>query len=388
MLDQKVADLATKMFKEYYSKADDFFPTELEKREFGFGDYEKKIAYRHLAFKTNAEFKKYVVDKGPPFISYSNAHYERPDGRPMEAKGWLGSELIFDLDASDLHLPCQKQHDRSWVCENCLDSVKKETIRLVEDFLVPDFGFSEKEIKVNFSGNRGYHVHVINRDIFKLDSKARRQISEYITGAGIDAGRLFELRSVERDDGRKIKVLYGPRPTDGGWGGKVARGMISALNTGVATLEETGVDKTLAKRLFKNRADIVLGISTGNWDKVMIPNKTEFWAGVLRKMAITQSDSIDRNVTNDTGHLIRLPNTLHGDTGLLGLDIGSVKGLDRFDPMRDAVVFKGKSMKVHINRAEKFMMNGEHFGPWDNATVELPLYVALYLLLKRVAVLA
>ncbi len=387
LLDQKVVGLVEQLIADYYATAGDIFPNAIEKREFGFGDFEKKISYRHFSFKSKGEFKKYAVDNAPAFISYSAAEYERPAARPMEAKGWLGSELIFDLDSTDLHLACQEQHGRSWVCENCLSSIKKETIRLIEDYLIPDFGFSDKEITVNFSGNRGYHVHVVNDDVLKLDAKARRQISEYITGTGIEAGRLFELRITELSNGRRISVLYGPKPTDGGWGGKVARGMIGALNTGVATLEEIGVERSLAKKLFQRRADVILGISTGNWDKVKVPKKEEFWGNVIRNMSIKQSDSIDRNVTNDPQHLIRLPDTIHGDTGLVSKKLGSYKELQSFDATKDTVAFRKGTMRIHIDKVPPFSINGESYGPYENKEVELPVYAAAYLLLKRVAAL-
>lgn len=385
MLEPKAERFVKKLISDYYFNAESIAPPHTERREFGFGDFEKKIAFRHYSFRNGEEFKKYLVDNAPPFINYSPAEYEHPDGRPMENKGWLGGELIFDLDATDLHLQCQEKHGRSWVCDNCLSSVKAETTKLVEDFLIPDFGFSEREIKINFSGNRGYHVHVVNENIFHLDSKARKQISEYITGSGMNPERFFELRPVRREGMKSFDVLHGPRPTDGGWGGKIARNLIGALNTGVATLEEMGIKQEFAKKLFKNRASVILGISTGNWDTIKIPKKEEFWKDVIKTMAIKQSDNIDRNVTNDTGHLIRLPDSLHGDTGLVGKSLQSLGALQRFDAMKDSVVFRGDPLKVRIEKAQKFSINGEEYGPFERKIAELPLYAAVYLILKRVA---
>jgi DNA primase small subunit len=381
LLDQRTERLAKSLFKEYYTKMEDIAPPNVDKREFGFGDFEKKIAYRHLAFKNAAELKKYVLENSPPFINCSSAEYEKPAARPMEAKMWLGSELVFDLDATDLRLPCQEKHGRSWVCEICLGAVKDEAIRLVEDFLVPDFGFSEKEIAINFSGNRGYHVHVNNQNIFKLDSRARRGISEYISGININAESFFPML------GERGSALKGPTPTDTGWGGKFAKGIITALNSGEDALVGLGIDRTMAKRLEKNRMEIIFGISLGKWDKIHIPKKADFWRNVVKNMAIKQSDSIDKNVTNDTQHMLRLANTLHGDTGLVGAKISSLHALQVFDPMKDAIVFKGKTLKIHISDCPDFVMNEQQFGPYKDKDIELPIYVALYLLLKRVAVL-
>jgi len=387
LLDQRVISIAKDLFGQYYKRVpvEEIAPQFTERREFGVGDFDKKIAFRHLSFKSGEELKKYLVANAPPFMNASSAQYERPDARPMEAKGWLGSELIFDLDATDLKLPCQQVHGRQWVCEICLSSVKRETIRLVEDFLVPDFGFSNDEIRINFSGNRGYHVHVSSKDTFTLNSGARRQISEYITGSGLDPEKLFWMQRVEREGGKSYEVLHGPTPSDGGWGGRIAKGLVTALGTGVGTLEEMGMEKEWARKLFKFRTAVMLGVSSGNWDIIMIPKKAEFWKRVVKSMAIKQSDSIDKNVTNDTQHMLRLPNSIHGDTGLAGKQISSVAALSKFEPMKDAIAFRNGTLEVVVQNAQRFTMLDTEFGPYDNRKEELPVSVALYLLLKRVA---
>ena len=377
MLDENSRKLAEDLFKRYYEKVN--LPVEnINEREFGFGDFEKKISFRHYSFKDAASLKKYLVDKMPAFASYSSSLYQYPDARPMEKKMWRGSSLIFDLDASDLHLKCQADHGRSWVCQNCLDSVKAETIKLIEEFLIPDFGFSKGEISVNFSGNRGYHVHVNSKEIFAMSSQERRGISDYITGLNLDITRFFPTL------GQKGKRLTGPTPSDYGWGGKLARAMVSALNSGAESLAALGIDPVIARRLVRSKAEVIFGITTGNWDKVSIPKKGEFWGNVMRRVAIAQSDSIDKNVTNDIHHLIRIPETIHGDTGLAG-SVVPIAHLGAFDPMKEAIAFRQGIMKIKTEKVPAFQMHEEEYGPYDNAIVELPVYAAIYLVLKRVA---
>ena len=72
-------------------------------------------------------------------------------------------------------------------------------------------------------------------------------------------------------------------------------------------------DETELKRLFEAFkykgvpcALVEMGIRNGNWDMVYIKNKADFWKSVIEKQAVAQSDRIDKNVTNDTGHMIRL----------------------------------------------------------------------------------
>lgn len=373
-------DFAKSLFKDYYIS----HPITVDKvasREFGFGDFERKIKYRHYAFRSNADLNKFIAENAPPFISCSSSFYEYPAARPMEKKVWKGSELVFDLDATDLKLPCQKVHGTSWVCSECLSNIKAEAIKLIEDFLVPDFGFEEKHLHINFSGNRGYHVRVDDERIISLNSTERKQISDYITGNGINALSFFPSLS------ERGAQLHGPRPTDGGWGGRIARGTIKALNKGAAELAMLGIDKKEARLLEKHKTDIILGISVGNWDKVKISKKSQLWTNLIKGMTVRQSDSIDKNVTDDTHHLLRVPDTLHGDTGLVSKTIASLKELSEFEPMRDAIAIKAEDIKVHVDFSYRLTIGNQEFGPYKNEDVKLPGYAGIYLILKRAAYL-
>jgi DNA primase small subunit len=300
----------------------------------------------------------------------------------MENKGWLGSELVFDIDATDMHLKCQTAHGTSWVCENCLAVVRGEAIKLIEEFLIPDFGFSKQEISVNFSGNRGYHIHVNKESILKLDSAARKEISAYITGSGISFEDFFTVEGIGH--GKRIKRLAGPKPTEPGWRGRIARSVISDMNKGIEHLISTGIDPAAAKNMFKKRALIEMGINNGNWDMVYVRDKTRFWSDVIKSHAIAQSDRIDENVTNDTGHMIRLANTIHGSTGLLSkkADTGA---LQSFEPMTECVVLAKDQIKVKANTKNPLDIGGETFGPYSGEEAELPGYAAMYLFLKGFA---
>ena len=381
MIDQKEMEFAGRLFKKYYAGAH-INIEKIANKEFGFGDFNNKISFRHFAFKTNDEFNNYLREKGPAFVSFSSAFYMHPAARPMPNKIWNGSELIFDLDANDLNLDCVKEHGGSWVCRNCFDSVRQETLRLVEEFLIPDFGFSKNEISINFSGNRGYHVHVSNEDVLGLNSDARKQISAYIKAEGLDLEAFFPSL------GQRGQVLHGPVPDDFGYGGKLARFVISMLNRNdINELLAMGIEKQVARKLLANKADIILGITTGNWDKVNLQKKREVWKNLLQKIAIRQSNSIDKNVTNDIHHLIRVPDTLHGDTGLVSKAV-QLGRLQDFDPMEDAVAFASEeTVKIHVKSAPEFRMKGSEFGPFNEQDTELPLHAALYLILKGRATL-
>ena len=99
----------------------------------------------------------------------------------------------------------------------CLGAAKHEAQKLI-DILIQDFGYSpSEEMTVNFSGNRGYHVHVRSPNARGLDQLARREVVDYILGIGIQAefqgliGRRTASNQAVRHGGwrgRSTKALY------------------------------------------------------------------------------------------------------------------------------------------------------------------------------------
>jgi DNA primase small subunit len=362
--------------REYYKNVD-VSPSHIEKREFAYGDFEHKIIQRHLSFKDSKELRSFLIEKAPMHMHYSPALYKFPDARPMESKQLIGAELAFDIDITDMDLPCQKVHGKELVCKDCLGVAKEEVLKLIEDFLIPDFGFKKEEMEINFSGNRGYHVHVISDEVLGLSEEARKEIADYISGKGLDFNEIFPTISQKG-------VLIGPKPTDPGWGGKIARNFIKALETGPEALISLGIERRIAKNLYEKRALVEMGIRNGNWDMVYIKKKKDFWSNILTKQVIKQSDIIDRNVTSYTTHTIRLPNTIHGSTGLIAKKL-SFAELEKFNPLNDAIAFEKGEMKIRIEKAPAIMMKNQVFGPFEKVEGYFPAYVSIYLYLKGFA---
>ena len=193
-------------FSEFYKRYVVSVP-DIDRREFGVGNWEKKIAVRHISFDSVDKLRTYLVEDTPLYISYSTAYYEFPSNRPMEAKNWQGADIVFDLDA-DLE-------GRRFPTEEQLEEVKNRTIRLIEEFLISDFGYSKKDLSINFSGGKGYHVHLNDDRVIQLSSDARRQIVDYIQGTMLDVNAFI----YDKGKGRYI----GPDTNQKGWRGRIAK---------------------------------------------------------------------------------------------------------------------------------------------------------------------
>jgi len=369
--------IVTDLVRNYYKNTRGLAPDKVEEREFGFGTFDERVAFRHVAFKNTGELEKYLAENAPLYADYSAAYYRFPDARPMEKKSWLGSELRFDIDSTDLQTPCKAEHGNGWICERCLDAVKEETLKLIGKFLIEDLGFEEKEIEINFSGNRGYHVHVLRQSVMGLNANARNEISDYIKGNGLDLKDLFP--ELEARGG-----LIGPSLKDKGWRYKIAHGFARMLDD-EDELVKNGFEKRVARKFKNSKALVEMGLKNGNWDMMRIPKKMEVIPQVVHSIVDKTSVKIDDNVTKDPSHLMRLPNSINGSSGLIALKIQSIKALEKFDPMREAVAFRHGKLKVIAGSKHKLAIDGQEFGPFDNKAATLPTAAAVYLYLKGLA---
>ncbi len=51
-----------------------------------------------------------LAETVPSDVYHSCAYYENPDF-DMDKKGWIGADLVFDIDADHIPTTCNKIHD-------------------------------------------------------------------------------------------------------------------------------------------------------------------------------------------------------------------------------------------------------------------------------------
>jgi len=396
-------------FADYYKQnsASILPPSSLERREFGFLLLEKRAMLRHKSFMDIESLRSSLATIVPSDVYYSSAYYERPE-EEMKEKGWLGADLVFDIDADHIQTPCATVHDfwvctgcgasgrglspqkcpacggikfkeKTWPCEVCLEAAKAEAIKLV-DVLIEDFGFSSEVLIVAFSGHRGYHVHVESEVVRGLDSLARKEIVDYVMGIGLEA-EFHGLRKSAIPDRR----VSGPDLNDHGWRGRVAKGTYDFLLT--ASKEElmkTGLKSMHINSILNHREALLKSWKQkGPWG-VVKGISPETWKKIAQYGVEKQSVKIDSVVTPDINRLIRLSNSLHGKTGLKKIEL-PFTDIEDFDPLKSAVAFKEGEVTVFISEAPQFRMEDEIYGPFEGQKVELPTAAALMLLCKGVA---
>jgi len=336
------------LFEDYYSGVTKLPHLDaVNQREFGFGSFAKKIAIRHRAYKDEKELLAYLKKEAPAHVNHSTARYEFPGSEEMREKNRIGTDLIFDIDVGDLKL--NHGHEKGWVCEECFVALKEEARKLV-DFLTDDFGFSEKELSVNFSGSRGYHVRIRNDKILSLDEKARKEICGYLSLETDLTDLIFERGG----------MIFGPKPDQHGLKGRIAKTVI----------------QTIKASEMQNKELVASQIEKGNWGAFPKGYGIKRIMDYAKKAAV--KIPVDSKVTTDLTHMIRMVDTIHGGSSLLAKTVS--EKLDGFDPMKECFVFGKDEISVDFTKeTPQLTAKGETFGPFGKGRTKLPMFLAAYL---------
>lgn len=291
---------------------------DIKYREFGIGDFGKKIAKRHLWFPDIENLKNLLILDPPIYISYSAAYYQKPY-EAMQNKMYMKADLIMDID-QDLEQ---------------LSNIKQDVVELYE-ILRSELGM--RDITINYSGNRGFHIHIRDEWAQMLSREARAAILDYLTLRDVKMDK-FNVRII---DGKLKGVGFGEIKN------RVQARVLRELK------QVTGKEKVLL----------------GDWDGV---DEQSFALAVERARFRL---NIDSNVTLDSTKLLRMENSIHGDTGFVA-KILRVDEVESFDPWVDATMFEDIDVRVKMIDSYKEYRK-------DN-TYRLPGPIAVFLILQNKA---
>jgi DNA primase small subunit len=365
-------------FAEYYKKTVLVAPPSIEQREWGFvlfsPGYPEIHMRRHIGFSSREELFEYVKNLVPAHAYYSVAYYERPDAPTMKEKGWLGADLIFDLDAD---------HIMRGPYDVMLARVKEEAQKLLA-MLTEEFGIDPKTIDVVFSGGRGYHIHVKDIALRTWGSAERRELIDYVCGIGIDPSAMLAKTAPahrgwqERYRTTLIEYLA--------WLGKLpekeALAHLSAIpQIGRVTAEELLEQREVIVAELTHTPAAGLLKKFRGLSQIVTAEEGEFKKRLLERAALA-----DEPVTTDTKRLIRMPTSLHGGSGMQVQQI-EIRNLAAFDPLIDAVVFGTRDVRVDVTVPRPTPMLGSTYQLQKGITT-VPEAVAVFLCCRGMAEIA
>lgn len=385
-----------KSFRKYYKENHPIMPERFTKREFGFMFFDKQGMHRHLGFQNADDVDKFMIAQVPIHSYYSTAYYRKPGAPTMDEKEWLGADLIFDLDADHLEGADKMSYS------TMLELIKKEMMNLTDSFLFGDLGFSEKDVRLTFSGGRGYHAHIPSKDVLTLGSPERRELVDYITCTGMNIDWVFPYQRValsqyKTSAGNMTHVAKDrliPTEDEGGWKRKMREGLMDLVND-LCDLDPKVIKKTYpsvsssaSSTIIKVQEDL-RGSRKVLFEKnsmaTLKKNTQEILVKIMKEdVAPTFSAEVDKPVTPDIKRLIRLPGSVHGKSGLRVTPL-SRDQLTDFDPLVNAVPssYSDEPIKITLKKDYEFDMMGEHFTL--SGETEVPEYAAVFLVGRKVA---
>lgn len=386
-----------KMFRRYYKENEMPMPSRFGRREFGFMYFDRDFMQRHMSFSNPTEMRRFMIAQVPKHSYYSTAYYRRPNAPTMEEKGWMGADLIFDLDADHL----EGAEDMSY--SQMMDQIKKEMINLLDSFLYNDLGFDEKDVGIYFSGGRGYHAHIELNDVTGLGSHERREIVDFVTSNGLDIDRVFRQENVVRSvvnvkgqERNNISTFRTIPPEDsGGWWLRMRNGLKDVVNDvcdqDTKDLKRTypSIKSMSPKTIESYKDDLIKSrdvIFVNNRMATLKKGTQDMLIKIMKEdVAYRLSGEVDEPVTADIKRLIRLPGSLHGKTGLKVMPITRDE-LNGFDPLMDALPesYTSDPITVNVKRKTDIKINGERFD-LDIGVTEVPEYAAVFLVGRRIA---
>ncbi len=361
--------LLEKSFKRYYLShmSEIPIPTEIMKREFGYKKFTSGMI-RHIAIRDKNALRLLLVENSPSDVYCSNSYYLFPN-MEMRKKDWQGSDLIFDIDAKDLHLECRPSHTcvicgecgnvsnntsecpqcgstkhttSSLTCKKCINAAKKEVLKLI-DILQEDFGIDSNLIETYFSGNEGFHVHTAKTAYNVLESRSRTALGDYVRFYNA----MPETYGIRRHTMDRKKF---PANNDPGWHGRIAK-------------------KFFGKNAPKRSSD-------------MESEYTKF-ADNLKNAQSILGACIDTQVTGDIHRIFRMPGSINGKSGMAKI---LCKDLIKFDPYRDACIIDSDPVKIRVKCPIQFSLCGKKYGPWPKETeLEIERFAAVYMICKGTA---
>ena len=310
-------------FGQYYQHAPLWSPPRIKTREWMFIPFGGAPPLRHKAFSGIGQVQSFLSQRAMHSCFYSTAYWRRPYELKMAEKLWQGADLIFDLDGD--HLPGVTDRD----FPGMLEVIQEQAWSLWNDFLEPEFGFTEDHLQVTFSGHRGFHLHYRDPSLFHLDSEARRELVSHIRGEGVDVQGGLARYHDQHAKGWTQRIRQGMdamittlRAIHRGSEG--ASGELRRLETELQAMQDReGTTSQRSAAAIRRLAELmdhdqrVGRLKEGKFE--VLGNYQALFLNLLKadaSVVLGSAGETDEVVTIDVRRQIRWPTSLHGKSGM------------------------------------------------------------------------
>ncbi|BFZ56388.1 p48 polypeptide of DNA primase [Savitreella phatthalungensis] len=294
---------------------------------------------RYQSFPSHEAFKKEVLRLAPSRFEIGPVYSANPRDRKTLRKASfrpLEKELVFDIDLTDydgIRTCCSKTD----ICEKCWKFVVF-AVKVVDKALREDFGF--RHILWVYSGRRGAHAWVSDKQARQLGDQERRAIATYLEvvrggGSGPGGKKPLDLRRpLHPSVARSLDILKDSFKGD-------------ILDEQEPWLEAEGAERLLARlpdsgglreTLRKRWAAQPGRRSFQKWSDIDVVAKTCTGLNTKDLQAAKQDlvleysyPRLDAEVSKHLNHLLKSPFCIHPGTGRVCVPMDATE-IDSFNP--------------------------------------------------------
>ncbi|MCG3216720.1 MAG: DNA primase catalytic subunit PriS [Candidatus Heimdallarchaeota archaeon] len=331
--------LTPETISEYYEKK---FPmkkfmsfiglSEFKNREFGFVVGNNRFI-RNLSFQNTDHLREFMVENSVK-DAYVGAVFDQPPSRenPIQKIKWKFRELIFDLDIDeyDAYVDGGEKGEKQYVgvrscgcrddeyCDECWSLIQDAAI-FIDQTMKEDFGY--KNITWIFSGRRGVHGWVREKEPIEFDRNQRRAILDYLTFIH-DPTRTQSIEDIPSEAKPLRNRIYS----------LIAKSYL--VRSTAKELNEFGISLNKAREIIKEvkaREEF-----DHNRYNILIPDNKQVRKKLSSEIIRKRYPRIDRKVTMDTNRVSRMPYSVHGKTGQIAIII---KDLRKFYPVSTPTIW-------------------------------------------------
>lgn len=360
-------------------------------REFAFtlsNSTGESIYLRYQSYPTHDLLRRDILKLNPVRFEIGPEYNTNPRDRKTLRKAStfrpLGKEMVFDIDLTDyddIRTCCVKAE----ICHKCWRFATM-TIKVIDAGLREDFGF--EHIIWVYSGRRGVHAWVSDREARELDDDKRKALVGYfeVLKGGAQGGKKVNLkRPLHPHIKRSIDIL---RPY---FGQVLNEQEPFQSQAGQDRLLQLLPDRELNEALRKKWASAPGRTSLRKWEDIDEVAKTGISKSLDTKALLEAKQDIlleytypriDVEVGKKRIHLLKSPFVVHPGTGRVCVPITSAGDMQRaedFDPLgvpkvteliREIDAFREESPEDEEMNGTNSQSNGKKIHDWEKTTLK------------------
>ncbi|PPQ89497.1 hypothetical protein CVT25_012169 [Psilocybe cyanescens] len=336
------------------------------------------VYIRYNSFNTADDLKKQVCQLNPTRFEIGPVYSARPRDRKTLRAGALTPilrELVFDIDMTDYD-PVRTCCSGADICKRCWVFISA-AVRVMDSALREEFGY-EKLLWV-YSGRRGIHLWISDKEAMALTDQQRKAIVGYLTV--VQGGK---------ESSKKLNIRNG---------GKLPPSLQNALDYlrtvfGALILSDQNCFKSQEgyEELLKAIPDsrVVEALRT-KWEASPSRSSEDKWSDLYKSASKQQASTcypipnlmvalediifnytyprLDIEVSKHRNHLLKAPFCIHPSTGRVCVPL-DLNMIEKFDPKEVPTVQQLLEELDALGEVEDPTAPKEHHSDWEKTSLK------------------